>query len=212
VSDEGYLTTADALVYLRTTTRTFYRHLAAGEIPGVRMGHQWRFRKSDLDRWIARQSQHVPASAKSAPALATPLRTRRVLVADDEPAVCETLLSILAMTECDVEAVPDGLAAVERLRTCEYDLVITDLRMPGIDGIDVAREAKRLWPRIKVVIITGYPSQSSAIDAVNIGVDGYLTKPFHPMDVLMATGRALELGPPQGQASFDRQSVNRFIS
>ena len=206
MSDDGYLTTADALVYLGTTQRTLYRRLAKGEIPAVRFGQQWRFRKSDLDRWIAQQSGSRPAAVEpaavddAAATTAPALRKPRVLVADDEPGVCESLNNILALSDCDVETVADGALAVGRLRAASYDLVITDLRMPGLDGIQVAREAKRLQPGVKVVIITGYPSQSSAIDAVNLGVDGYVTKPFRAMDVLIATARALDLGGSGSQS------------
>ena len=187
MNDEHYLTTADALTYLRTTPRTLYRHLAKGDIPAVRMGHQWRFRKSDLDRWV--EDQSLRRTEKPA----EPARRRRVLVADDEPAVCEMLTSVLAMSDFDTEAVGDGLQAVARLRAQEYDLLITDLRMPGLEGIEVAAEAKRLRPGIKVIIITGYPSQSSAIEAVNLGVDGYVVKPFRPVDVLIALARVSSL-------------------
>ena len=191
--DQPYLNSAEAIAYLRTTPRTLYRRLAQGEIPAVRMGHQWRFRKSDLDAWIARQSS--AAARVDAPVAVEPRpRSPRVLVVDDEPEARETLTAILAITDFQVEAVADGHAAVAKFRTETYDLVLTDLRMPGLDGIEVAREAKRLLPKTKVVIVTGFPSQSSAIDAVNIGVDGYLTKPFRAIDVLTASARALNLG------------------
>lgn len=195
MTNEGYLTTADVLAYLRTTPRTLYRHLAAGEIPGVRVGHQWRFRRSDLDRWVERQSGSTqPAETATAPT-ATPARSRRrILVVDDETSMCQLLESILAVTDCDVQTASDALVALDLLRAGSYDLVLTDLRMPVMDGIELAREAKRLRPSIRVVIISGHPTLSSAITAVNIGVDGYLTKPFNPMDVLMTTARALNLG------------------
>jgi excisionase family DNA binding protein len=193
-AEDVYLTTADALAYLRTTPRTLYRRLAKGEIPAVRMGHQWRFRKRDLDRWIEEQTGRQKVQEHNDSAAVPSAQRPRVLVADDEPGVCETLVSILALAECDVDVVHDGSAAVERVRSTAYDLVITDLSMPGRDGLDVAREAKRFRPGIKVLIVTGYPSQSSAIDAVNIGVNGYIVKPFRPMDVLIAAARALDLG------------------
>jgi excisionase family DNA binding protein len=183
-------------VYLRTTHRTLYRLLATGSIPAMRMGHQWRFRKTDLDHWIGQRSgSRSPdrPDQEIAPPVARPARARRrVLVVDDEPLVLEMLMRTLAATEYQVEAAPDGSAAIARLRTSQFDLVITDLRMPGVDGIELAREAKRLWHRIKVVIITGYPSQSSAIDAVNLGVDGYVMKPFGMVELLTAAARALE--------------------
>jgi excisionase family DNA binding protein len=195
-ADDAYLTTAEALEYLHTTPRTLYRRLAKGDIPAVRIGHQWRFRKRDLDRWLEQQATGRAAPADVTRSTPSTSVRARILVADDEPAVRETVADILAMTECEVELVPDGPTAVSRLRAQRYALVITDLRMPGLDGIAVAREAKRLWPGIKVVIITAYPSQSSAIDAVNIGVDGYLMKPFRPIEVLIATARTLGLGLP----------------
>ena len=191
--DQPYLNSAEAIAYLRTTPRTLYRRLAQGEIPAVRMGHQWRFRKSDLDAWIARQSS-AAARVDAPVAVETRPRAPRVLVVDDEPEARETLTAILAITDFQVDSVADGQAAVAKFRTETYDLVLTDLRMPGLDGIEVAREAKRLLPNTKVVIVTGFPSQSSAIDAVNIGVDGYLTKPFRAIDVLTASARALNLG------------------
>jgi excisionase family DNA binding protein len=191
MSDDVYLTTADAVTYLRTTMRTLYRRLGNGEIPAVRMGHQWRFRKRDLDQWLNQQASTPSRLASDAPNV--PARPR-VLVVDDEPAVGETVSRMLAISDCDVEAVLDGATALTRLQSRSYDLVITDLKMPGLDGIGVAREAKRMRPDIKVIIVTGYPSQESAIDAANLGVHGYLTKPFRPMDVLMAAARALDLG------------------
>jgi len=84
VTDEPYLNSAEAIAYLRTTRRTLYRRLAQGEIPAVRLGHQWRFRKSDLDAWIAGQSS-VRAHMEPAIAAEAPRRSPRVLVVDDEP-------------------------------------------------------------------------------------------------------------------------------
>jgi len=177
VKDDAFLTTADALEYLKTTPRTLYRRLANGEIPAVRLGRQWRFRKGDLDRWVEEPRPAPP----------------RVLIADDDADVLGTLVNILAVTDYRVETVRNGVAAVTQLRQAAYDLLLTDLMMPGLDGIEVAREAKKLRPAIKVVIVTAYPTTSSAIDALNLGVDGYVTKPFTPEDVLKATAHALNL-------------------
>ena len=113
--EDNYLTTADALAYLKTTQRTLYRRLANGDIPAVRMGHQWRFRKSDLDRWIEKQSMVRPAT-HDATQTAAPVDRACVLVADDDPDVLDTLTEILAMTDCAVETVADGRTAVERHR------------------------------------------------------------------------------------------------
>jgi excisionase family DNA binding protein len=191
-NEDVYLTTADALAYLRTAPRTLYRFLATGQIPAVRIGRQWRFRKVDLDRWVESRSRQLPVDKKAPPPAHTRSRMRRVLVADDEPRVRELLERIIGVADYEVESVPDGLAAIARLHEAPFDLVVTDLRMPGMGGLELAREVKRLWPAIKIVVITGHPSQSSAIDAVNIGVDGYLTKPFRAADLLTAAARTFE--------------------
>jgi excisionase family DNA binding protein len=209
MSEDGYLTTADALAYLRTAPRTLYRYLATGKIPALRIGHQWRFRKADLDRWVESRSQQVMLDLKTPLLADARTRSRRLLVADDDASVRELLARIFEVAEYDVEAVPDGLAGIARLRAASFDLVITDLRMPGVEGLELARAAKRLWPAIKVLIITGNPSQSSAIDAVNIGVDGYLTKPFRATDLLMAAARAFEPeSTPASSVDDDTQVQN----
>jgi excisionase family DNA binding protein len=190
VQDDAFLTTADALAYLKTTPRTLYRRLANGEIPAVRLGRQWRFRKGDLDRWVGCGDEQASPSTPQAEARPAP---PRVLIADDDADVLETLVNVLAVTDYRIETVRDGAAAVMRLCQTEYDLVLTDLMMPGLDGIGVAREAKQLWPGIRVVIVTAYPTTSNAINALNLGVDGYVTKPFNPEDVLKATAHVLNL-------------------
>jgi excisionase family DNA binding protein len=192
IKEDVYLTTADALAYLRTAPRTLYRFLATGKIPAVRIGRQWRFRKADLDRWVESRSRHVVPQQKTPPLEDTGRSPRRVLVADDEASVRDLLKRIFVLAEYHVETVPDSHTAIARLRAASFDLVVTDLQMPGMGGLELTREAKRLWPAIKVVIVTGNPSQASAIDAVNIGVDGYLTKPFRAIDLLMAAARAFE--------------------
>ena len=85
----------------------------------------------------------------------------------------------------------DGRTALERLRTAPYDLLITDLKMPGVDGLTVIREARRLKTDLPVIIITGFSTEASAIEAVNLGVSGYLTKPFRVPRVLAVAAKAL---------------------
>jgi len=82
-------------------------------------------------------------------------------------------------------------AALDRLRMIPYDLLITDLKMPGVDGLTVIREARRLKADLPVIIITGFSNEASAIEAVNLGVSGYLTKPFRVPRVLAAAAKAL---------------------
>jgi len=191
--DDGFLTTEEVLDYLQVNLRTVYRLIKAGKIPAVRVGRQWRFRKHDIDAWLESQrSRQAPRVTPAPPRTpAAPVGRPRVLVADDEPSVRELLAKTLALAEYDVDVAIDGRAAVERLRVLPYDLLITDLKMPGADGLTVIREARRLKADIPIIIITGFSSEASAIEAVNLGVSGYLTKPFRVPRVLSVAARAL---------------------
>jgi len=160
----------------------------------VRVGRQWRFRKRDIDAWLDSQRLRGGARAAAAPAPTRPPTgaTRpRVLVVDDEASIRDLLAKTLALAEYDVDVAADGRSALERMRMYPYDLLIADLKMPGMDGLTVIREAKRYKADLPVIIITGFSTESSAIEAVNLGVAGYLTKPFRVPQVLAAAAKAL---------------------
>ena len=194
--DETFLTTEEVLEYLQVNLRTVYRLIKAGKIPAVRVGRQWRFRKRDIDAWL--DSQRARGSARAIGAAQPAAGTRsaaserpRILVVDDEASIRDLLAKTLALAEYEVDVAPDGRSAMDRLRMYPYDLLIADLKMPGFDGLTLIREAKRLKPDIPVIIITGFSTESSAIEAVNLGVAGYLTKPFRVPQVLAAAAKAL---------------------
>ena len=201
MTDDQFLTTEEVLDYLQVNLRTVYRLIKAGKLPAVRVGRQWRVRRSDLDAWLEAQrtggrSRAMAAAQQAAAPVAAPPERPRVLVVDDEPSIRDLLSRTLDMAEYDVEVAPDGQSGVERLRLRDFDLLIADLRMPGMDGLTLIREARRFRTGLKVIIITGFSSESSAIEAVNLGVNGYLTKPFRVPQVLSAVARAL------GDAAF----------
>jgi excisionase family DNA binding protein len=177
--------------------RTVYRLIKAGKIPAVRVGRQWRFRKRDIDAWLDTQrtrggTRTDPIGApRSSPQQRSATERPRILVVDDESSIRDLLTKTLALAEYDVDTSPDGPSALERLRLYPYDLLIADLRMPGLDGLTVIREAKRLKSDLPVIIITGYSTEMAAIEAVNLGVSGYLTKPFRVPQVLAAAAKAI---------------------
>jgi excisionase family DNA binding protein len=191
--DESFLTTEEVLEYLQVNLRTVYRLIKAGKIPAVRVGRQWRFRKRDIDAWLESQRPRGtrPPQSSPRPAPAAAGGRPRVLVVDDEATIRDLLAKTLALAEYDVDIAPDGRTALDRLRMIPYDLLITDLKMPGVDGLTVIREARRLKADLPVIIITGYSNEASAIEAVNLGVSGYLTKPFRVPRVLAAAAKAL---------------------
>ena len=195
--DETFLTTEEVLEYLQVNLRTVYRLIKAGKIPAVRVGRQWRFRKRDIDTWLDSQrprggARSTPSSAPAeVPSPRDASERPRILVVDDEASIRDLLSKTLALAEYDVDTAGDGRSALERLRLYPYDLLIADLKMPGIDGLSVIREAKRLKADLPVIIITGYSTETAAIEAVNLGVSGYLTKPFRVPQVLAAAAKAI---------------------
>ncbi|MDP6580662.1 MAG: response regulator [Vicinamibacterales bacterium] len=192
--DETFLTTDEVLEYLQVNRRTVYRLIKAGKIPAVRVGRQWRFRKTDIDAWLERERSHTVRPPVSSTATAQPAKPDghpRVLVVDDEASIRDLLSKTLALADYDVDVEPDGRVALERLRLFGYDLLITDLKMPGMDGLTVINEARRLNENLPVIIITGFSTEASAIEAANLGVSGYLTKPFKVPKVLSVAARAL---------------------
>lgn len=202
--DEVFLTTEEVLEYLQVNLRTVYRLIKAGKIPAVRVGRQWRFRKRDIDSWLDSQRPSAltpgPPVASGPPTPPAPTPTggiRRVLVVDDEASIRELLSKTLALAEYEVDTVPDGNTALARLRDGhDYDLIFADLKMPGMDGLMLVRQVKRIRPELPVVIITGFSTEGSAIEALNLGVSGYLTKPFRVPQVLAAAAKALGAPAP----------------
>ena len=190
--DEQFLTTEEVLEYLQVNLRTVYRLIKANKIPAVRVGRQWRFRKSDIDAWLdSQRPRGTRAGATPRPAVPAPAGRPRVLVADDEASIRELLSKTLALADYDVDVAPDGRAALDRLQATASDLLITDLKMPGLDGLAVIREARRYRPDLPIIIITGFSTEAAAIEALNLGVSGYLTKPFRIPKVLATAAKAL---------------------
>lgn len=188
---DTFLTTEELLEYLQVNLRTVYRMIKAGRLPAVRVGRQWRFRKSDIEAWL---EIHRPGDRKPGARLRVPAPSdgrARVLVVDDDEGVRELLTRTLTLADYEVDVAADGRTAVDRMRIIHYDLLITDLRMPGVDGLGVVREARRLRADLPVIIVTAHSSEATAIEAINLGVQGYLTKPFRVPRILAAAARAL---------------------
>jgi excisionase family DNA binding protein len=187
-TDDVFLTTEEVLAYLQVNLRTVYRLIKAGKIPAVRVGRQWRFRKRDIDAWL--DSQRTQGGSMPSTTLSRHNRAR-VLVVDDEASIRDLLAKTLALAEYDVETASDAATALNRVRAAAYDLLITDLRMPGMDGLTLVRQVKGIKADLPVIIITGFSSETSAIEAVNLGVAGYLRKPFRVPEVLAVAAKAL---------------------
>jgi DNA-binding NtrC family response regulator len=115
----------------------------------------------------------------------------KILVVDDEEVVRRSYLRSLSSEHCSVELAKNGLDALEVMEQRPFDVVLLDLRMPGMDGMTVLRKIKEKWPESEVIVITGYPAVQTAKEAVTLGAYDYLAKPAGPDDVINAANGAM---------------------
>jgi DNA-binding NtrC family response regulator len=115
----------------------------------------------------------------------------RILIVDDEEVVRVSHLRSLVGTNFKTQAAKDGHEALSVMAKHPFDVILLDLRMPDLDGMDVLKIIKERWPESEVVVITGYPTIESAKQAVRLGANNYLAKPVGPDDVVKAANDAV---------------------
>lgn len=116
----------------------------------------------------------------------------KILVVDDEEVVCRFLKRVLDGGGYRIEVSLGGQDALQKLEEDSFDLVITDLKMPGVDGIGVLRKAKELDPLCEVIVITAYASVESAVEVMRLGAYDYISKPFNVDRIRFVVDKALE--------------------
>jgi DNA-binding NtrC family response regulator len=134
-----------------------------------------------------------------------------VLVADDEAGVRESLAEVLRDAGYAVETAVDGSAALAALETNDFAVVITDLRMPGADGLDVLRKLREVAPQTVPLVMTAHGSVDSAVEALRAGAADYILKPVVFDDVLAKIGRVLEHRQLAWQTQMLRREVERHF-
>ncbi|MDD3801135.1 MAG: sigma-54-dependent transcriptional regulator [Desulfuromonas sp.] len=137
----------------------------------------------------------------------------RILVVDDEAVIREALRRILQSDGYQVDPVASGHAALERIQQEQYSVVISDLKMPGMSGMEVLKSIRILQPNVPVIIITGYATVETAVDAIKNGAFDYLSKPFTPDQVRALIRKAVDhrLANTEGDDSGNAQGFDRFI-
>ena len=116
----------------------------------------------------------------------------RILVADDEESIRFLIGEVMTREGYEVDLVEDGGKAIQRIREREYDLVIMDVKMPGVGGLEALSEVRRLRPNLIVVMITAFGTQQIALEAIRKGAYDYFSKPFEIDEMRIVVRRALE--------------------
>lgn len=112
------------------------------------------------------------------------MREEKILIADDEESVREILTEILENSEYKIDCAIDGTDAVKKFKKTEYNLILTDLMMPRLDGLGVLKEAKSIYDDIIVIIMTGYGTMEAAVRALKLGANDFIIKPFETTTLL----------------------------
>lgn len=117
---------------------------------------------------------------------------RKILVVDDEITVCKSISKAIFTEECEVDTALSGEEALKKDEEKLYDLVITDLMMPGISGMDLLKSLKEKREEVIIIMVTGYPTIKTAVQSIKIGAFDYIPKPFTPDELRSLVSRAFK--------------------
>jgi DNA-binding response OmpR family regulator len=133
----------------------------------------------------------------------------RILVIDDDVTVRKSHEAVLKANGYEVDVAENGQEAIKKSKTKLYNLALVDLRLPDMDGIELLTSMRETVPKTVKIIITGYPSQDNAIEAVNRGADGYIVKPYAMEDLLRKVKEHLQ--KQQEAKKYSEEKVKEFI-
>jgi len=138
------------------------------------------------------------------------MATKRALAIDDEQIVLDSVRKILSAEGYTVDLAVSSREGLDKAVAGQYDIVLTDIRMPEIGGMRILRDVKRARPSVPVLIITGYATVQGAVQAMKLGAADYIEKPFTPEDLVAAVRKALQKAAseePEEQKLVHRDEV-----
>ncbi|MCX8126127.1 MAG: 4Fe-4S dicluster domain-containing protein [Dehalococcoidia bacterium] len=138
------------------------------------------------------------------------MKTRSVLIVDDEASVRESLAEWLASKNFQVATADDGELALMMIAETHYDVVVLDIRLSTKSGVEILKEAKRYRPNLKAIMITGYPSVETAVEAMKLGAIDYLVKPFDPEVLEQKIEEAIR--PKFVYVSISKKGFDEFVA
>jgi DNA-binding NtrC family response regulator len=136
-------------------------------------------------------------------------RNVRILVIDDDENIRKVVVAILEDEGYIVESVGTAKEAIEKTKRKFYNIALIDIRLPDMEGIELLTKIKDTTPRMRKVVITGYPTLQNAVDAVNKGADAYIVKPFDVKKVLKTIEE--QLTKQQDEKKYSQDRVAEFI-
>ncbi|MFO7949423.1 MAG: response regulator [Candidatus Fermentibacteraceae bacterium] len=130
----------------------------------------------------------------------------RILIVDDEKNIRMTASQALSALDAEVDTAVNGEEALQKLEDAEYDVMLLDLRMPGMDGMEVLRRISKSRPEVRVIIITAYGTVDWAVEAMKLGAVDFIQKPFSPKELRNIVGKVLARENIEEEAASDYET------
>jgi len=134
------------------------------------------------------------------------MKGRSVLIVDDEKNILLTLSQSLEVLQLETDTTTNGEEALAKLKEKDFTLILLDLRMPGIDGMEVLRQVREIRPDIQIIMISAYGTIELAVEAMKLGAVDFIPKPFSPEDIRALVSRVLD------REKLDEQKVADYSS
>lgn len=147
----------------------------------------------------------IPAPTRSTSQYLPP----HLLIVDDEASLREMLEIMFSAEGYVVDVAPDGAQAIDQLQLQAYDLILTDMRMPGADGLQLLEQVKQLHPETLVILMTAYSTTAQAVEAMKLGAYDYIVKPFNNEDIRLTIKKAIEFSTLRRENKQLRTQLNR---
>jgi CheY-like chemotaxis protein len=127
------------------------------------------------------------------------MKMKKILVVDDEKNIRLTLSQVLKSLDMPVQTAGDGEEALQKLQNSDFSLVLLDLRLPGMDGLEALRRIRESWPKIPVIMITAHGTIDYAVEAMKLGAVDFIRKPFSPVEIRRLVSQVLESQDREGE-------------
>ena len=172
---QDLMTIKDVTKYLKLNRMTVYKLAKDGKLPAVKIGSEWRFDKAMIDAWL-KDKFGIASQIKGE---AIEKIGRAILVVDDEKDICEYFSHSLEKKGYQVEIATNGPKALKLVKEKDPVLILLDLEMPGMDGIEVLEELKKMGNTAPVIVLSAYGELDLNIKATRLGAHNCIAKPFN---------------------------------
>ena len=189
--------------YLQMNKMTVYKLAREGKIPAFKVASEWRFRKDLIDEWLMSQLKDRPDIQRLKPEIQKQAE-KTVLIVDDEKIIQDFFTRVL--TEYNVLIASNSEEALDIVRKKRPDLVLLDIKMPGIDGIETLRRIKEIDSNIAVVMLSAHGTLQTNLEAARLGAYTSMAKPFDLNEIKTMINSALVSTTESGKAKPSKKT------